>query len=546
MGSTSLRSLATIRTIRIPLLSPPLPVYAPRSSKNRMLRWVVVTIAVVTIGARGDIFSSTAHLQNLLHLERHLVTTLHDYVDKTEDKLNQVKRYLNLFYDSYQEVLEQKLPAPADGDEMVANPLQAFQLVRRLSVDWGFIKSAMNTDDWRPIRKLVSDYRQLMPSKDDLQGAALALVRLQDTYRLNMTDVARGEVLGIPQGTSLSAAPVCSWKNSLLAGTAHATVGFKSHKSHLEGKPAQLVVQVMAFYASAVDMDYDTFGHPLKSNRSSAVLLGRRNVFRLGNDITPMEEQENYMALCRGERLVSVAQESKLVCRLDNKGHPYLLLRPLRIEERSLDPYVVMYHDLLTEAQTELLKQIAEPKLARSMVQAGKGSEVVSVSRTSQNAWIGPHDHPFMAKVYRLVEFVTGLSTDVDKEHAEIVQVANYGMGGHYTPHHDYLLVDKDPEEMKYVHPKEIEAGDRTATLMFYLTDVTRGGATVFPRVGAGVWPRRGSAVFWYNLKQNGKENPLTLHGACPVAIGSKWVANFWIREKGQLFRRRCALDPEL
>ncbi|GFS49579.1 hypothetical protein NPIL_359371, partial [Nephila pilipes] len=55
-----------------------------------MMRWFVVA-AVLACGARGDIFSSTAHLQNLLHLERHLVTTLHDYIDKTEAKVNQVK-----------------------------------------------------------------------------------------------------------------------------------------------------------------------------------------------------------------------------------------------------------------------------------------------------------------------------------------------------------------------------------------------------------------------------------------------------------------------
>ncbi|GFR25007.1 prolyl 4-hydroxylase subunit alpha-1 [Trichonephila clavata] len=358
-------------------------------------------------------------------------------------------------------------------------------------------------------------------------------------------------------------------RDLLYLGKQSFTAGYYAHaiswleealtRAHEEGNRTASVAEVRAFYTAAVDMhdklfertdldvkDYDTFGHPVRGNGSTAVLLGRSQVFRLGDDITPHEEQNNYMALCRGERLISTEEESKLLCRLDNRGHPYLLLRPLRVEERSRNPYVVVYHDLLTEAQTDLLKQIAEPKLSRSMVQAGKGSEVVSVSRTSQNAWVGPHDHPLMTKVYHLVEIVTGLSTDVDNEHAEVVQIANYGMGGHYTPHHDYLLVDKDPEEMKYVHPKELEAGDRTATLMFYLSDVTRGGATVFPKVGASVWPRRGSAVFWYNLKQNGKENPQTLHGACPVAVGSKWIANFWIREKGQLFRRRCALDPEL
>ncbi|GIY73413.1 prolyl 4-hydroxylase subunit alpha-1 [Caerostris darwini] len=343
--------------------------------------------------------------------------------------------------------------------------------------------------------------------------------------------------------------------------TSQQTISGISPRNKLSvGNRTASVAEINAFYTSAVDMhdrlfdrtdldvkDYDTFGYPLMGNRSSAVLPGKKSQkARLGNDITPMEEQNNYMALCRGERLVSVAEESRLVCRLQSAGHPYLLLRPLRVEERGLNPLVLVYHDLLTDAQAEVLKHLAEPKLARSMVQGGKGSEIVSISRTSQNAWLGPTDHPLMAKVYRLVEFVTGLSTNVAEEHAEIVQIANYGMGGHYTPHHDYLLVDKDPEELKYVHPKELDAGDRTATLMFYLSDVTRGGATVFPRVGASVWPKKGSAVFWYNLKKSGKEDPLTLHGACPVAVGSKWIANFWIREKGQTFRRPCALDSEL
>ena len=33
---------------------------------------------------------------------------------------------------------------------------------------------------------------------------------------------------------------------------------------------------------------------------------------------------------------------------------------------------------------------------------------------------------------------------------------------------------------------------------------------------------------------------------ACPVLLGNKWVANKWIHEGGQEFRRRCELDPEL
>lgn len=59
-----------------------------------------------------------------------------------------VFRYLNMFYDSYQDVLQEKVPISGDADEMVANPLQAFQLVRRLAVEWDFVTKAMKTDDW--------------------------------------------------------------------------------------------------------------------------------------------------------------------------------------------------------------------------------------------------------------------------------------------------------------------------------------------------------------------------------------------------------------
>lgn len=530
-----------------------------------MIRHAVLLFLLSVASTKADIFSSTAHLQNLLHLERHLVTTLHNYIDRTETKLNEVRRYLNQFYNSYHDVLEEKVPISGDADEMVANPLQAFQLVRRLAVDWDFVRKAMNTDDWLPIRKLTQDYKQLMPTQDDLQGAAMALVRLQDTYKINMSDFSRGDLLGMPQGTTLTA------RDLLYLGKQSFNTGYYAHsiqwleeaisQAQREGNRTASVTEILAFHASAVDMhdqlfertdidvnDYNTFGHPLKSNMSVhvSVMPTTRVKFRLGNDISVHDEQQNYMALCRGERLRTIAEESRLICRLETRNEPYFFLKPLKVEVRSLEPYVVQFHDLLTGSQTDVLRQIAEPKLARSMVQAGKGSEVVSVSRTSQNAWVGPHDHPLMTKIYKLVQAVSGLSTDVDSGHAEIVQIANYGMGGHYTPHFDYLLVDKDEEELKYVHPKELDAGDRTATLMFYLSDVARGGATVFPKVGGSVWPRKGSAAFWYNLKKSGKEDPMTLHGACPVAHGSKWVANFWIREKGQAFRRQCALDSEL
>ena len=55
--------------------------------------------------------------------------------------------------------------------------------------------------------------------------------------------------------------------------------------------------------------------------------------------------------------------EALLRCRLITRNIPYLMLQPVKVEEQSLDPTIVVLHDLLTERQTEILRQLGEPKV---------------------------------------------------------------------------------------------------------------------------------------------------------------------------------------
>ena len=73
----------------------------------------------------------------------------------------------------------------------------------------------------------------------------------------------------------------------------------------------------------------------------------------------------------------------------------------------------------------------------------------------------------------------------LDGENAESLQVVSYGIGGHYEPHVDYFNA---------VHRTKEELGqDRMATMLFYLSDVRAGGATVFPFLDVAVSPSKGS-----------------------------------------------------
>ena len=242
-----------------------------------------------------------------------------------------------------------------------------------------------------------------------------------------------------------------------------------------------------------------------------------------------------YKSLCKDGSNLTESYKKELICRYSRSKDPYFILRPIKEEIVHLDPKVVVFHDVVHDGEIRALKSLAEDEMNVSQTVGGRNFDgnIWSI-RDSKVAWLAHNATSLTEKIINRVSGITGLDADF----AEPLQMANYGLGGHYIPHFDHFTAEPSGKN----HPSVDVAGDRIATWLFYFSDVTFGGGTVFPNLKVAVAPRKGSALFWHNLYRNGSGIRDTLHAACPVLVGNKWAANLWIREFGQALHRPCTL----
>jgi prolyl 4-hydroxylase len=187
-------------------------------------------------------------------------------------------------------------------------------------------------------------------------------------------------------------------------------------------------------------------------------------------------------------------------------------------------PRVVLFGNLLSHDECDSLVGLSRDKLQRSsVVNASTGAYDFHPHRTSSGTYFTRGENELLQRIERRIADLV----DCPIDQGEPIQVLHYEPGGEYKPHYDYF----DP-----AHPGNNEVlaqgGQRIATLIMYLNDVTRGGATVFPEIGLDVLPRKGHAVYFAYCDEGGALDVRTLHGGSPVGSGEKWIATKWFRQR--------------
>ncbi|XP_030066957.1 prolyl 4-hydroxylase subunit alpha-2 isoform X3 [Microcaecilia unicolor] len=493
--------------------------------------------------AQAEFFTSIGQMSDLIYKEKDLVQSLKEYIRAEEFRISRIKRWA-------EEADELAKKSTSDPEGFLAHPVNAYKLVKRLNSEWADLENLVLEDTTRGFIANLTLQRQFFPNEEDEKGAAKALMRLQDTYRLDSETISRGRFPGTKYLSSLSADDCFDMgKIAYNDGDYYHTVLWMEQalKQLDEGEEAvSSKVTVLDYLSYAVFQFGDLHRAvaltrqlvALDSNHERAEsnlhyfekLIDAEKKKSPNNTIAepdpdtnlggiyarPLDylpERDVYEALCRGEGVrMTSRRQKRLFCRYHNANmNPQLLIAPAKEEDEWDSPHIVRYHDVLSDEEINTIKELAKPKLARATVRDPKtGVLTVASYRVSKSAWLEEDDDSVIARVNRRMQAITGLSVDT----AELLQVANYGLGGQYEPHFDFSR----------------------------MSDVEAGGATVFPDLGAAIWPKKGTAVFWYNLFRSGEGDYRTRHAACPVLVGSKWVSNKWFHERGQEFLRPCGL----
>ncbi|XP_076257689.1 prolyl 4-hydroxylase subunit alpha-1 isoform X2 [Rhynchophorus ferrugineus] len=528
--------------------------------------WVLYALNVFLIAVtRAELYTAIADMEDLLDTEATLIYALENYVKAEEQKLDLLKRYIDI-YQKQHEI------ATSDPQRYLANPINAYTLVKRLTTDWGQVESVISTNINTDAIQNITYFKEHMkfPTDEDLNGAAVALTRLQDTYRLDTSSLARGELNGVKYSSELTAADCFE-----LGRQSYNNGDFYHTQLWMEEAEIRYRHEVNETIEHSDILEYLAFSIYKQGNVALALDLTNKlleiiptHQRALGNkvyyegELKELEEKENnkrkgddgsedietegspyddpfskelYEALCRGEIETPLEVQANLKCRYMSQGNPFLKFAPFKVEEAYLNPNLYIFHDVMSDDEIKTVKKLAQPRFRRATVQNSKTGELeVAQYRISKSAWLKEDEDERISVITRRINDMTGLTMST----AEELQVVNYGIGGHYEPHFDFAR----KEETNAF--RNLGTGNRIATVLFYMSDVEQGGATVFPVLKTALWPKKGTAAFWFNLFESGHGDKRTRHAACPVLAGSKWVSNKWIHEAGQEFLRPCLLNP--
>ncbi|KAG8430289.1 hypothetical protein GDO86_018048, partial [Hymenochirus boettgeri] len=351
-------------------------------------------------------FSSMTSVQQAGSTEKILLQHLSNYIEQETDRLNDLKR----FYEKVNSI-HRALDTP------IEDPIVAYTLIKRLQSEWtNVVYSIEANENIQEMKDGYENLRKELPIIKDVEGAAKALMRLQDVYSLNVHGMVKGMFHGksSPDGNHLYGAPhlpTMSADDCFQIGKVaydmedyyHSIPWLEEAVNLFRGSYGNWFTEDEGSLEDA--LDYLAFSYYKAGNVSYALDLSRecllydpdnrrvaQNVAKYeqilyekpGGDeieeaklprpnVTHLQTRDLYEGLCQTLGFQPWSYEDpRMLCTYDTNHNPYLILQPIKKEMVSLRPYVVLYHDFVSDVEAEKIKGLAAPWLHRSVVASGE------------------------------------------------------------------------------------------------------------------------------------------------------------------------------
>ncbi|TDG97656.1 hypothetical protein EPR50_G00210090 [Perca flavescens] len=330
--------------------------------------------------------------------------------------------------------------ATEDPEAFLGHPVNAFKLMKRLNTEWGELESLVLSDTSHAFISNLTIRRQHFPNDEDQSGAAKALTRLLDTYRLDTDSFSSGELPGLSQSSPRSSLSVsdCFDLGKVAYSEAdyyHTELWMTQALKQLDaGGPGedQASVAVDAVAVDAVTiLDYLSFSVYQQGALEAALDFTRRLLAldpvhqRANGNLKYFEFQlakrrpAGERGETRGERGETRGEgQSRLFCRYyDNNRHPMYVIGPVKQEDEWDRPLILRYHDIVSDTEIERVKELAKPRLRRATI-SNPVTGVLEPAhyRISKSAWLGAFEHPVVDRINQRIEDITGLDVSTAEE----------------------------------------------------------------------------------------------------------------------------------
>ncbi|KAH8383042.1 hypothetical protein KR009_006460, partial [Drosophila setifemur] len=462
----------------------------------------------LSLGAAEQPYSrSVVNMVELIGLNENLAHKLELYAEEITQKANTIRMVILQMAKQHQQWEENQS----------WDLLSSFSLIRHMQADWLMVQLYME-------KPMEQEHLDLIDFKNStFEDAVEGIRRMQLVYHMSARNMAEGFLNGVKYNSSLSAQDCLAlalhlinqsrWKDAepwILAGIdALNRPGLPKELDLLRGPNEAELYRILAEVRLELGqprLALEAYQNALFYSPHDAEIFRKHQILESieinipSTDILGGHSSDEGSLLthcCSG--LCERSKNFRQYCFYDTASSPFLFLAPVKMEILSLEPFVMILHDVISLEERSLLRSAS-----RKYVFAA--SLVDSIDKMTE-------------RLTDLLEDATGL----DMEYSETFHVINYGLGG------------LNDQVGLYIYIYSLSHRRLSGSLFIYLyylfiitqcpqlSDVPQGGATIFPRLNLTVFPKAGSALFWYNLDNQANADGRIDHVECPVIVGSKW-----------------------